>query len=193
MISLTVKLTENDYYEYLLYKAEKKLANQTIAQKVRTRFLGSLVTAIPFFLIIGYLRDYQKALNIIIVYLAVMNIIPFLGIKKKKATNSWYRSMIKADARRIMKDPKYNDNFALSEFSFSETGITILHLQEKTIKNWADIKSLDETPCLLLLEGETEGFLMIIPKNTVPDMAAFRVLLSNHLSFHAEVGHKIKI
>lgn len=191
MISFTVNLSEDDYYEFLLHKEEQKLAKQTKTQQFRSKFLSSLVIGVPLCSIIGLIRGWQAAGIIFGVYIVVINVLPLLGGKLKRKPNRLYTNMIRTDARKIMNNPKYKDSFAPCQHLFSDSGIVLSQKQEKTEISWESITNMSETERLILLEAGSE-MTLILPKSQIVDLPALKTLFTKKLSLQAEFGKQIE-
>lgn len=184
MVSVKYALSKEDYvnyYTYVMWDApEKKKAKL----KYYLRQVGFYVLVIA---VLFYTGVFQYNRSVLYIYLGIM-----LFTTAMQIFNA--RNNIKKQAQKIANATNNQSIFLDTQIDISETGISMKDELSETKLQWkAFVKKQENADYYFLFTNSIQA--LIFPKRifkTAEDKARFQQLLSQHLSFDAEVGHLIK-
>jgi len=184
MISLRYSITKEDYVNYYTYVTWDAPENR---KKRIYYYIRQIIPILLFILAFYYTGIFERNSKFILVILGFIFITAFLSVFN-------VRSNAMKRAEKITNDPGNNTIFQDVDLTVSETGIIAKGISTETKYQWnAFIKKQESLAYYFLFTSSIQA--MIIPKrifNNADERLAFEKILSQHLSFDAEIGHMIK-
>ncbi|CAN5787693.1 hypothetical protein BH11BAC4_BH11BAC4_24640 [soil metagenome] len=183
MISLNYSISKEDYINYYTYVLWDAPANRKKRISYYLRQLVPLLLFIFAFYYTGIFDRSSKFTLIIIAAIILTSIFSFIGVR----SNTLRR------AEKIASDPSNSSIFLETAMIVSETGIALKNRLAETRYQWnAFIKKQESNEYYFLFTSGIQA--MIIPKRIFnqDERMQFEKLLSQQLSFDAEIGHLIK-
>ena len=184
MISVKYALDKEDYinyYTYVMWDAPEKKKSK-LKFYLRQAGINGLVIAVLFYTdIFKYNRLY------LYIYLGILTATTALQILSA-------RSNVKKQAEKIATAENNYSIFLETHASISETGIALKDELSETKFQWkAFVKKQENADYYFLFTNSIQA--IIFPKRifkTAEEKSQFQKLLSQYLSFEAEVGYLIK-
>lgn len=184
MISVKYALTKEDYinyYTYVMWDAPEKKKSK-LKFYLRQVGINGLVIAVLF-----YTDIFQYNKLYLYIYLGILIITTTLQIFSARAN-------VKKQAEKIAAATNNQSIFLETHADISEAGITIKDELTETKFQWrAFVRKQENADYYFLFSNSIQA--IIFPKRifkTIEEKAQFQKLLSEHLSFDAEVGHLLK-
>ncbi len=184
MISLKYSITEEDYinyYTYVMWDAPEKKQSKL---KYYLRQAGINIIVIMVLLYTDIFRHNQLYLYI---YIGILIIITLLQVFSARAN-------VGKQAEKIARAKNNRSLFYEMHADINDAGIYIKNDVMEAVYQWpAFVKKQENDAYYFLFTNSIEA--IIFPKRifkTVAEKEQFQRLLSQHLSFDAEVGHLIK-
>ncbi len=184
MLSFRYSLTKEDYINYYTYVAWDSPSNK---KKRIAYYLRQTIPLLLFLVAFYYTGLFERSENFILITGAVLLAIMFLSFIN-------VRSNTKRAAERVADLPDNSSIFNESTVTFSETGIIVKDELKEIKYQWKAIlkKSESQNYYLLFLNAVQA---IIIPKRvfkSADEKKEFEKILSQYLSFEAEVSHLLK-
>jgi len=183
MISLNYSISKEDYINYYTYVLWDSPANRKKRLSYYTRQVIPLLLFIAAFYYTGIFERNSRFTLLIIGAIFLTSLFSFVGVR----SNTLRR------AQKIADDPGNSPIFQQFALDVSETGLSVKGALSETRYQWkAFIKKQETKDYYFLFTSGIQA--MIIPKRIFnkDERMQFEKLLSQHLSFDAEIGHLIK-
>ncbi len=184
MITLQFSLTKEDFVNYHSYVMWDAPENKRKKIKYYTRQLIPILIFIAAFYYTGIFERNNKFILLISGFILLTSLLSLLGI----------RSNTIKQAEKTATDPNNNSIFLETTMTVSRNGITTKDELTETIFQWkAFIKKQESEKYYFLFTSSIQA--IIIPKRVFKNRdenIQFEKLLSQNLSFDAEIGHLIK-
>ena len=183
MLSFEYTLTKNDYSNYYFFVTWDAPGKQ---QKRYLYFLRQLASVLIFTGLFYYTGLFNRGIlfsAVAITLIFLTSILSITGIK----------SSINKQSASIANDPDNESLFTHTVVSVSETGILLKDEFKECKFQWnAFIKKQENVDYYFLFYSSLEA--IIIPKRIfkISDEILFKELLTQYLSFDAEIGHLVK-
>lgn len=184
MITLQYSVTKEDYvnyYSYVMWDAperRKKRINYYIRQAIPL-----LVFIVAFY----YTGIFERSNTFILIFLGFIFLTSFLSLFN-------VRSNTVRQAEKVADNPDNSSIFLDTSVIISDTGIAVKTSFSETKFQWASfIKKQENRDYYFLFINAMQA--LIIPKRVFvhpEEKAQFEKMLSQHLSFDAELGHLVK-
>lgn len=184
MLTLQYALTKEDYSNYYTFVTWDAPGKQRKRSLYYLRQMGTIVLFTTVFYYTGLFDRSSLFAFIVIAFILLTSVLSITGV----------RSSIRQQAEKISDDPENSSIFTTTIVTISETGI-LLHDEFRECKfQWqAFTKKQEDDDYYFLFYSSLEA--IIIPKRvfkSAEDKILFEGLLSQFLSFDAEVGYLIK-
>ncbi|MEO8770165.1 MAG: YcxB family protein [Ferruginibacter sp.] len=184
MVSLKYAITKEDYSNYYTYVMWDAPGNK----KKRLYYYGKQVLPIILLLFAfyytGFLQRSDKFILIVTGFLVATTLLSFLGV----------RTATMRQADKVAEDPGNSSIFLEHMVTVSDTGINIKDELKEVRFQWAAItKKLESKNYYFLFHNSIQA--IIIPKRVFisqDEKLQFEKILSQHLTFDAEVSHLLK-
>jgi YcxB-like protein len=184
MITLQYALTKEDYVNYYTY------VSWDAPERKKKRFNYYARQIIPIILFIGafyYTGIFERNSKFILLILGFIFLTLLLSLFN-------VRSNTVRQAQKVANDPGNSSIFLDISIIISETGISTKNAVAETKFQWSSfIKKQENTEYYFLFISSIQA--LIIPKrvfNNADERNQFEKLLSQYLSFDAEIGHLVK-
>lgn len=184
MISLQYALTKEDfinYHSFVMWDAPENKRKKLIY------YVRQMIPIILFsaaFYYTGIFDRNSKFILLIAAFILLTSLLSLFGI----------RSNTIKQAEKIANDPGNSSIFLETNLIVSESGISIKDILTETKFQWnAFIKKQESKKYFFLFTSSIQA--IIIPKRVFKneeEITQFNKMLSQHLSFEAEIGHLIK-
>lgn len=184
MITLQYALTKEDYVNYYTY------VSWDAPERKKKRFYYYIRQIIPIVLFIiafyytGIFERNSKFILLILGFIFLTSLLSLFNV----------RSNTVKQAEKVANDPGNSSIFLAISMIVSETGISTKDVLTETKFQWnAFIKKQESREYYFLFVSSMQA--LIIPKrifNNADERIQFEKLLSQCLSFDAEIGHLIK-
>lgn len=184
MITLQYALTKEDYVNYYTY------VSWDAPERKKKRFYYYIRQIIPIVLFIiafyytGIFERNSKFILLILAFIFLTSLLSLFNV----------RSNTVKQAEKVADDPGNSSIFLPISMIVSETGISTKDVLTETKFQWnAFIKKQESREYYFLFVSSMQA--LIIPKrifNNADERIQFEKLLSQYLSFDAEIGHLIK-
>ena len=183
MISLKYSLLKEDYVSFYTYVVWDAPENR------KKRIIYYVKQALPIVLFLAafyYTGIFERNSNFILLILGFIfltSILSLFGV----------RSNAVRAGEKIANDPSNSSFFSESTLTVSESGIQIKDELKEAIYHWAAfIKKQESRNHYFLFTSSLQG--LILPKRifSKEEKLLFEKLLTQHLSFDAELGHLVK-
>lgn len=184
MLSVKFAITPEDYTEYYLYMTW----DAPDRKKARLKYyLRQVLVNGGIILILFYTKVFRIDSYILYVYIGILTLITFLQILNGRIN-------ARKQAEKITGDEENRSFFLETTYDITDAGISRKDENTDTRYLWHAFVRKEETAQYYFLF--TSGVQAIIfPKRvfkTAEERMQFEKLLSQHLSFDAEVGHWVK-
>lgn len=184
MLSVKFAITHEDYTEYYLYMTW----DAPDRKKARLKYyLRQVLLNSGIILILFYTQVFRIGSYLLYVYAGILILITLLQILNGRINT-------RRQAEKITGDEENNSLFFETGYDITDAGITRKDKNMEIFYHWHAFVRKEETAHYYFLF--TSGLQAIIfPKRvfkTAEDKIQFEKLLSQHLSFDAEVGHWVK-
>lgn len=183
MLSLNYSISKEDYINYYTFVLWDAPANR----KKRFTYYAKQVIPLLLFIIAFYYTGIfdrgSKFTLLILGFIFLTSLLSFIGVRSNTVTQ----------AQKVVNDPNNTSIFLETKLIVAETGITTKDALTETMYQWnAIIKKQESKDYYFLFTSSIQA--LIIPKRifNVDEKAQFEKLLSQYLSFDAEIGHLIK-
>ena len=183
MISLNYSISKEDYINYYTYVLWDSPANRKKRITYYTRQVIPLLLFIFAFYYTGIFDRSSRFTLLIIGAIFLTSVFSFVGV----------RSNTLRSAEKITDDPNNSSIFQEITMTVSETGIIAKNALVESSYQWKSfIKKQESKDYYFLFTSSIQA--MIIPKRIFnkDERLQFEKLLSQQLSFDAEIGHLIK-
>ena len=186
MITFRYALTPEDFANFTVYVQLEAPGKKKMLIK---RFLRPIFLFVIFICVINistsFIGDnFSVAEMIPIIFFLVIVLIPVLTLKAR----------LKNAALKVARNPENAAIFNMADYTFSETGILYKDTSKEIKYQWnAFIKKQETAGYIYLFLHATNA--LIIPKNifrSQVEKEQLEKLLSQYISFDAEVGHLVK-
>jgi hypothetical protein len=184
MLSVKFAITPEDYMEYYLYNTW----DAPDRKKARLKYYGkqALMNS-GIIAILLYTQFFRSSYLTLFVYLGILTGITILQILGGRAN-------AKKQAEKITTDEENKSFFTDTVYNISEAGIIRKDENLETNYHWhAFIRKEETAQYYFLFTSSVQA--VIFPKRVfkkAEERTQFEKLLSQHLSFDAEVGHWVK-
>jgi YcxB-like protein len=184
MLSLKFAITPEDYMEYYLYMTW----DAPDRKKARLKYYGRQVLVNGgIILILFYTQLFRLESLMLYIYIGILAFITILQIFNG-------RILARKQGEKVTEDEANRSFFFETSFEISEAGITRKDANMETRYRWdAFVRKEESAQYYFLFISSIQA--IIFPKRvfkTAEDRLQFEKLLSQHLSFDAEVGHLIQ-
>jgi len=183
MISLNYSISKEDYVNYYTFVLWDGPANRKKRVIYYLRQLVPLLIFVFAFYYTGIFERNSKFTLLIIGFIFLTSILSFVGVRSNTAKR----------AHQITDDPGNSSIFNEMSMIVSETGIALRTDLIESKYQWKSfIKKQENKDYFFLFTSSIQA--LIIPKRifNVSERAQFEKLLSQYLSFDAEIGHLMK-
>ena len=183
MISLNYSISKEDYVNYYTYVLWDAPANR---KKRVTYYIKQLVPILLFIFAFYYTGLFERNGTFILLILAFILITSALSL-------FGVRSNTVKLGEKIANDPRNSSIFLETALTVSETGISTKDTLTETRYQWNSfIKKQENKDYYFLFTNSIQA--LIIPRRifNADERSQFEKLLSQHLSFDAEIGHLVK-
>ncbi len=184
MVSLKYAITKEDYVNYYTYVMWDAPENKRKRAWYYLRQIIPLALFIMAFYYTGIFERSSKFILLIMGFLLLTSILSLFGVR----TNAIRQ------AEKVAGDPDNSSVFLDVNVIISEAGISVKDELKETKYQWASfIKKQESKQYYFLFISAIQA--VIIPKRaftTADEMLQFEKLLSQQLSFDAELGHMLK-
>lgn len=184
MISLQYTLTKEDYINYHSFVMWDAPENKRKKIIYYARQLIPIIIFIAAFYYTGIFERNSKFIIIIAAFIILTSLLSLFGI----------RSNTIKQAEKIANDPNNSSIFLETNLIISDSGISVKDVLTETKFQWnAFIKKQESKKYYYLFTSSIQA--IIIPKRVfknADESDHFNKLLSQHLSFDAEIGHLVK-
>ncbi len=184
MLSVKFSITPDDYKEYYLYM----MWDSPDRKKARLKYyLRNALINGAIILILLYTQFFRSSSATLIIYVAIL-----VGITILQILNG--RLNARKQAEKITDDKENSSFFLETTYDISDAGIIRKDELEETKYQWNAFIRKEETAAYYFL-FTSSAQAIIFPKRvfkTADDRMQFEKLLSQHLSFDAEVGHWVR-
>ena len=183
MISLNYSISKEDYVNYYTYVLWDAPENR---KKRITYYIKQLVPILLFILAFyytGILERNSKFTLLILGVILVTSVLSLVGVRSNAVKR----------AEKITEDPNNSSIFGEMSLTISETGISIKAAFMESRYQWKSfIRKQENKDYFFLFISSIQA--VIIPKRifNAEERAQFEKLLSQQLSFDAELGHLVK-
>ena len=184
MVTLQYALTKEDYVNYYTYVMWDAPENR------RKRIIYYIKQIIPIILFIaafyytGIFERNSKFILLILGFIFLTSLLSLIGV----------RSNTSRQAEKVADDPNNSSIFLEVSMIVSETGIATKDALVETKFQWRSfIKKQESDAYYFLFTSSIQA--LIVPKRVftnAADKLQFEKLLSQYLSFDAEIGHLVK-
>ena len=183
MILLKYTITKEDYVNFYTYVLWDAPGNRN---KRLLHYTRQLIPILLFTFAFYYTGIFQRSNTFVLVILGIILLTTALSL-------FGVRSNTVKQGYKIADDPNNSSLFQENTLLISETGITAKDPCKELIYSWkAFIKKQENKEYFFLFTSSLQG--IIIPKRifTAAEKDQFVKLLSQQLSFDAELGHLLK-
>ncbi|MES2849236.1 MAG: YcxB family protein [Bacteroidota bacterium] len=184
MVSVKFAITADDYMEYYMYM----MWDAPDRKKARLKYyLRQVVINGGIIAILLYTQFFRSSSLTLYIYIGILAVVTVLQLLNGRIN-------AKKQAEKITEDDDNRSFFLETTYDITDAGITRKDENIETKYQWNAFVRKEENAAYYFLF--TSGIQAIIfPKRifkTVEDKKQFEKLLSQHLSFDAEVGHWMK-
>jgi hypothetical protein len=184
MLSLKFAITPDDYMEYYMYM----MWDAPDRKKARLKYyLRQVLVNGGIILILFYTQFFRVDTYLFYVYISILTVITVLQIINGRVN-------ARKQAEKITGNEDNKSFFSEASYDITEAGIVRKSETFEVRYQWNAFVRKEETAAYYFLFTSSIQ-AVIFPKRifkTVEDKKQFEKLLSQHLSFDAEVGHWIK-
>ncbi|HOZ79919.1 MAG TPA: YcxB family protein [Ferruginibacter sp.] len=184
MVAAKFAITPEDYMEYYLYMTW----DAPDRKQARLKYYGRQVLVNGgIILVLFYTQLFRLDSLMLYIYVGILALITILQIFNG-------RILARKQGEKITKDEDNASLFVETMFDISEAGITRKDVNIETRYHWNAFVRKEETAQYYFLFISSIQAI-IFPKRvfkSAEDKMQFEKLLSQHLSFDAEVGHLMK-
>ena len=184
MVSLKYAITKEDYANYYTYVTWDASGNKRKRLLYYAKQLLPILILILAFYYTGFLHRSDKFILLVVGFLVATTLLSFLGV----------RTATMRQAEKIAVDPANSSIFLEHLVSISDSGIIIKdELKEIRFQWTAIIKKLESQNYYFLFHNSIQA--IIVPKRVFisqDEKLQFEKLLSQHLTFDADVSHLLK-
>ena len=184
MISLQYAITKEDYVNYHTYVMWDAPQNRKKKINYYIRQITPLVLFIIAFYYTGIFERNSKFILLILGFIFLTSLLSLFNV----------RSNTVKLAEKVANDPNNSSIFQDTSMVISETGISTKDALAETKFQWnAFIKKQESREYYFLFVNSMQA--LIIPKRVfanADERIQFEKLLSQYLSFDAEIGHLVK-
>jgi hypothetical protein len=184
MITLQYAITKEDYVNYYTYVMWDAPENRRKRINYYIRQVVPIILFIAAFYFTGIFERNSKFILLILGFLFITSLLSLFGV----------RSNTLRQAEKVTSDPNNSSIFLEMSMNVSETGISTKDAMTETKYQWTSfIKKQESRDYYFLFTSSIQA--LIIPKrvfNHAEERIQFDKLLSQYLSFEAEIGHMIK-
>lgn len=184
MVSVKYALTKEDYMNYYTYIMWDSPGNRRKRRLYYVKQVLPILLFLAAFYYTGLLERQSKFILLIVGFLLLTTFLSVIGI----------RSNTMRQAEKIANEPDNDPIFLETQLTASESGLSLADSVSQTQYQWkAVIRKLESQNYYFLFVNALQA--IIIPKRVFgsPDQRQqFDRLLSQHLSFEAEVEHLVK-
>ena len=183
MISLNYSISKEDYvnyYTFVLWDAPENRKKRTLY------YIKQAIPLLLFIFAFYYTGIFERNSTFILVILGFIFLTSALSL-------FGVRSNTVKQGEKVANDPNNSSIFLETALTISETGISTKDALTETRYQWNSfIKKQESAAYYFLFTSSIQG--LIIPKRifNTDEKAQFEKLLSQHLSFDAEIGHLVK-